>query len=105
MTLRSITASITNLPYAFTEQGIAMLSSVLRSKRAVRVNRHHARVRDLRDDAFAETISTSSPRSSANTRITTTRSKPFSDDRQNHRAAQAETQIGFLREAKTREPR
>lgn len=26
------------LPYAFTEQGIAMLSSVLRSKRAIRVN-------------------------------------------------------------------
>lgn len=25
-------------PYAFTEQGVAMLSSVLRSKRAVRVN-------------------------------------------------------------------
>jgi predicted restriction endonuclease len=26
------------LPYAFTEQGVAMLSTVLRSKRAVRVN-------------------------------------------------------------------
>jgi len=26
------------LPYAFTEQGVAMLSSVLRSKRAVRIN-------------------------------------------------------------------
>lgn len=26
------------LPYAFTEQGVAMLSSVLRSKRAVHVN-------------------------------------------------------------------
>ena len=26
------------LPYAFTEQGVAMLSSVLRSERAVRVN-------------------------------------------------------------------
>ena len=26
------------MPYAFTEQGVAMLSSVLRSKRAVRVN-------------------------------------------------------------------
>jgi hypothetical protein len=26
------------LPYAFTEHGVAMLSSVLRSKRAVRVN-------------------------------------------------------------------
>ena len=26
------------LPYAFTEQGVAMLSSVLRSDRAVRVN-------------------------------------------------------------------
>src|SRR5213079_1986973 len=27
-----------HLPYAFTEQGVAMLSSVLRSPRAVRVN-------------------------------------------------------------------
>jgi len=27
-----------NLPYAFTEQGVAMLSSVLKSKRAVQVN-------------------------------------------------------------------
>ncbi|HML96500.1 MAG TPA: ORF6N domain-containing protein [Thermodesulfobacteriota bacterium] len=27
-----------NLPYAFTEQGVAMLSSVLRSKRAIEVN-------------------------------------------------------------------
>src|SRR5687767_12309286 len=27
-----------NLPYAFTEQGVAMLSSVLRSERAVQVN-------------------------------------------------------------------
>jgi hypothetical protein len=26
------------LPYAFTEQGVAMLSSVLRSQRAIRVN-------------------------------------------------------------------
>jgi len=26
------------LPYAFTEQGVAMLSSILRSKRAVQVN-------------------------------------------------------------------
>jgi hypothetical protein len=26
------------LPYAFTEQGVAMLSSVLRSERAVQVN-------------------------------------------------------------------
>ena len=36
-----ITASRRNigaLPYAFTEQGVAMLSSVLRSKRAVMVN-------------------------------------------------------------------
>jgi phage regulator Rha-like protein len=30
--------NIKYLPYAFTEQGVAMLSSVLRSKRAVRVN-------------------------------------------------------------------
>ena len=27
-----------SLPYAFTEQGVAMLSSVVRSQRAVRVN-------------------------------------------------------------------
>ncbi len=26
------------MPYAFTEQGVAMLSSVLRSKRAIRMN-------------------------------------------------------------------
>ncbi|MDA8107716.1 MAG: hypothetical protein M0015_03680 [Betaproteobacteria bacterium] len=30
--------NIKYLPYAFTEQGVAMLSSVLRSPRAVRVN-------------------------------------------------------------------
>src|SRR6266849_2436010 len=31
------------LPYAFTEQGVAMLSSVLKSKRAIQVKyRHHA---------------------------------------------------------------
>lgn len=30
--------NIRHLPYAFTEQGVAMLSSVLRSERAVRVN-------------------------------------------------------------------
>jgi hypothetical protein len=30
--------NIKYLPYAFTEQGVAMLSSVLKSKRAVRVN-------------------------------------------------------------------
>jgi hypothetical protein len=30
--------------YAFTEQGVAMLSSVLRSKRAITVNRSHARI-------------------------------------------------------------
>ena len=30
--------NIKYLPYAFTEQGVAMLSSVLRSERAVRVN-------------------------------------------------------------------
>lgn len=38
-------------PYAFTEQGVAMLSSVLRSKQAVRVNveimRAFVRLRDL----------------------------------------------------------
>ncbi|MBL7849103.1 MAG: ORF6N domain-containing protein [Cyclobacteriaceae bacterium] len=32
------------LPYAFTEQGIAMLSSVLRSERAIQVNIHIIRV-------------------------------------------------------------
>ena len=42
-TMRSqfVTASRRNVrfqPYAFTEQGVAMLSSVLRSERAVRVN-------------------------------------------------------------------
>jgi hypothetical protein len=39
------------LPYAFTEQGVAMLSSVLNSKRAVRVNiaimRTFARLRHI----------------------------------------------------------
>jgi hypothetical protein len=39
------------LPYAFTEQGVAMLSSVLRSPRAVRVNieimRAFVRLREL----------------------------------------------------------
>ena len=39
------------VPYAFTEQGVAMLSSVLRSKRAVQVNveimRAFVRLRDL----------------------------------------------------------
>lgn len=30
--------SVRQAPYAFTEQGVAMLSSVLRSKRAVQVN-------------------------------------------------------------------
>src|SRR5262249_49316452 len=38
-------------PYAFTEQGVAMLSSVLRSKRAIRVNiavmRTFVRLREL----------------------------------------------------------
>lgn len=37
-TSRSKWGGMRKLPYAFTEQGIAMLSSVLRSKRAVRVN-------------------------------------------------------------------
>jgi hypothetical protein len=36
VTLESL--QIRYLPYAFTEQGVAMLSSVLRSERAVRVN-------------------------------------------------------------------
>ena len=34
------------LPYAFTEQGVAMLSSVLKSKRARQVNIHHAGFRE-----------------------------------------------------------
>jgi len=38
-------------PYAFTEQGVAMLSSVLRSKKAIRVNieimRAFARLREI----------------------------------------------------------
>ncbi len=41
MRSQTVTASrrnVTALPYAFTEQGIAMLSSVLRSQRAVEVN-------------------------------------------------------------------
>jgi hypothetical protein len=41
MKSQSVTASrrkLTALPYAFTEQGVAMLSSVLRSQRAVEVN-------------------------------------------------------------------
>lgn len=43
--------NITHRPYAFTEQGVAMLSSVLRSKRAVRVNilvmRTFVKIREL----------------------------------------------------------
>ncbi len=31
-------AGVVTLPYAFTEQGVAMLSSVLNSKRAIQVN-------------------------------------------------------------------
>jgi len=41
MRSQTVTASrrnVTALPYAFTEQGVAMLSSVLRSQRAVEVN-------------------------------------------------------------------
>lgn len=42
------------LPYAFTEQGVAMLSTVLRSKRAVRVNieimRTFVRLRQIQDE-------------------------------------------------------
>src|SRR5207244_4474850 len=42
-------------PYAFTEQGVAMLSSVLRSPRAVQVqHRHHASVRQASQDAHHE---------------------------------------------------
>jgi hypothetical protein len=50
-----VTASKRNVryrPYAFTEQGVAMLSSVLKSERAVRVNveimRAFVRMRQLR---------------------------------------------------------
>jgi hypothetical protein len=43
--------SLRRRPYAFTEQGVAMLSSVLRSKRAVEVNieimRAFVRLREL----------------------------------------------------------
>ena len=47
--------NIKYLPYAFTEQGVAMLSSVLRSERAVQVQRrHHARVRQPAPDAGNE---------------------------------------------------
>ena len=35
---QTVTAKRRSLPYAFTEQGVAMLSSVLRSPRAVEVN-------------------------------------------------------------------
>ena len=50
------------LPHAFTEQGVAMLSSVLRSKRAIQVNveimRAFVRMRDLvaRDQALAHRL-------------------------------------------------
>lgn len=44
-------ANIKHLPYAFTEQGVAMLSSVLKSQRAVQVNiaimRAFVRLREL----------------------------------------------------------
>jgi hypothetical protein len=53
---QTVTASRRNigaLPYAFTEQGVAMLSSVLRSQRAVEVNiaimRTFVRLRRLMD--------------------------------------------------------
>ncbi len=38
VTLKKRGTNIKYLPYAFTEQGVAMLSSVLRSERAVQVN-------------------------------------------------------------------
>jgi hypothetical protein len=37
-------------PYAFTEQGIAMLSSVLKSRRAIQVNIDNARFRSVATD-------------------------------------------------------
>jgi hypothetical protein len=55
--LQSVTSSLSNyggrryMPYAFTEQGIAMLSSVLKSERAIMINiqimRMFARLREL----------------------------------------------------------
>ncbi len=51
------------LPYALTEQGVAMLSSVLKSKRAVQVNsRNYARLCSLTPNA----ICTQGPRIQAN---------------------------------------
>jgi hypothetical protein len=41
-------------PYAFTEQGVAMLSSVLRSERAVQVNVAIMRVPPRRDESAAD---------------------------------------------------
>ena len=36
-----------HLPYAFTEQGIAMLSGILNSKRAIQVNIANADIREI----------------------------------------------------------
>ncbi len=51
MTSSSEHGGLRRLPYVFTEQGIAMLSSVLRSKRAILVNvqiiRAFVQMRDL----------------------------------------------------------
>lgn len=41
------------LPYAFTEQGVAMLSSILRSPRAVEVNRKIQTMEKKYDEQFA----------------------------------------------------
>lgn len=58
MRSQTVTASRRNLgalPYAFTEQGVAMLSSVLRPQRAVEVNiaimRTFVQLRRLRDSS------------------------------------------------------
>src|SRR5438874_8472329 len=51
-------------PYAFTEQGVAMLSSVLGSERAIAVNiENHARVRAHAPDARVEPGACQVPRS------------------------------------------
>jgi hypothetical protein len=45
------------LPYAFTEQGIAMLSGALKSPRAIRVNvAHHAHLRQASSDVGFPTL-------------------------------------------------
>ncbi len=64
--IRNSRRNVGALPYAFTEQGVAMLSSVLRSERAVEVNiaimrtfvqigdENVHRVRALMDEVFGD---------------------------------------------------